>query len=157
MRIGQGYDVHPFADGRPLVLGGVIFEGETGLAGHSDGDALTHAVIDALLGAAALGDIGMHFPSTDERLRGSDSIDLLRQVTKLIAAAGYEIINVDATVVAEKPRIAPHVGEMRKRLSLALNIAVDCVSVKATTTDRLGAIGRGEGIGVEAVALIDSA
>jgi 2-C-methyl-D-erythritol 2,4-cyclodiphosphate synthase len=157
MRIGQGYDVHPFAEGRRLILGGVVFEGETGLAGHSDGDALTHAVIDALLGAAALGDIGMHFPSTDARLRGSDSIDLLRQVTKLIAAAGYEIVNVDATVVAEKPRIAPHVAEMRKRLSLAIGIAVDCVSVKATTTDRLGAIGRGEGIGVEAVALIDSA
>ena len=157
MRVGQGYDVHPFADGRQLILGGVLFEGETGLAGHSDGDALTHAVIDALLGAAALGDIGMHFPSTDERLRGSDSIDLLKQVTKLIAAAGYEIINIDATVVAEKPRIAPHVGEMRKRLSLALGVAVDCVSVKATTTDRLGAIGRGEGIGVEAVALIESA
>ena len=157
MRIGQGYDVHPFADGRKLVLGGVLFEGETGLAGHSDGDALTHAVIDALLGAAALGDIGMHFPSSEERLRGSDSIELLKQVTKLVAAAGYEIVNIDATVVAEKPRIAPRVAEMRKRLSLAIGIAVDCVSVKATTTDKLGAIGRGEGIGVEAVALIESA
>ena len=154
MRVGQGYDVHPFAEGRKLVLGGVAFEGETGLAGHSDGDALTHSVIDALLGAAALGDIGMHFPS-DERMRGVDSIELLRQVTKLIAAAGYEIINIDATVVAEQPRIAPHAGEMRKRLSLALGISVDCVSVKATTKDRLGAIGRAEGIAVHSVALIE--
>jgi 2-C-methyl-D-erythritol 2,4-cyclodiphosphate synthase len=155
MRVGQGYDVHPFAEGRPLILGGVVFAGETGLAGHSDGDALTHAVIDALLGAAALGDIGMHFPSSDERLRGVDSMELLKQVTKLIAAAGHIIINVDATVVAEKPRIAPHVAEMRKRLANGLGIAVDCVSVKATTTDRLGAIGRGEGIAVTAIALVE--
>jgi len=157
MRVGQGYDVHPFAEGRRLVLGGVVFEGETGLAGHSDGDALTHAVIDAVLGAASLGDIGMHFPSSDERLRGADSFELLKQVTKLIAAAGYAIVNVDATVVAERPRIAPHVPEMRKRLATGLGIAVDSVSVKATTTDRLGAIGRGEGIAVTAIALIEEA
>jgi 2-C-methyl-D-erythritol 2,4-cyclodiphosphate synthase len=157
MRVGQGYDVHPFAEGRALVLAGVAFEGETGLAGHSDGDALTHAVIDALLGAAALGDIGMHFPSSNPGLRGADSLELLKQVTKLVAAAGYTIVNVDATVVAEKPRIAPHVSEMRKRLSVALGIAVDCVSVKATTTDRLGAIGRAEGIAVHAIALIQDA
>ncbi|MPZ48243.1 MAG: 2-C-methyl-D-erythritol 2,4-cyclodiphosphate synthase [Dehalococcoidia bacterium] len=157
MRVGSGYDVHPFAEGRELVLGGVAFEGETGLAGHSDGDVLTHAVIDAVLGAAALGDIGSHFPSSDERLLGADSIDLLKQVTKLIAAAGYAIVNVDATVIAEAPKIAPHVAEMRKRLSLALGLAVDCVSVKATTTDRLGAIGRGEGIAVQAIALVREA
>src|SRR3990172_9357613 len=111
MRVGSGYDVHSFAEGRKLVLGGVLFEGETGLAGHSDGDALSHAIIDALLGAAALGDIGMHFPSSDPRLRDADSIDLLKQVTKLVAAAGYAIANVDATVIAERPRIAPRVGE----------------------------------------------
>ena len=157
MRIGQGYDVHPFEEGRRLILGGVRFEGETGLAGHSDGDVLTHAVIDALLGAAALGDIGSHFSSEDERSRGVDSIDLLKQVTKLIAAAGYEIVNVDATVVAERPRIAPHVAEMRQRLALALAIEVSHVSVKATTTDRLGAIGRAEGIAAQAVALVDEA
>jgi len=157
MRIGQGYDVHPFADGRKLILGGVLFTGETGLAGHSDGDALTHAVIDALLGAAALGDIGMHFPSSNERLQGADSIELLRQVTKLIAAAGCRVVNVDATVIAEKPRIAPRVQEMRQRLALAVGVDVGAVSVKATTTDGLGAIGRTEGIAVQAIALIDEA
>jgi 2-C-methyl-D-erythritol 2,4-cyclodiphosphate synthase len=156
MRIGNGYDVHPFSDGRALILGGVLFEGETGLAGHSDGDVLTHAVIDAILGAAALGDIGMHFPST-VRNKDADSIDLLKQVTKLIAAAGCRIVNVDATVLAERPRIAPRVPEMRQRLALALGVDLGAVSVKATTTDGLGAIGRAEGIAVQAIALIDDA
>lgn len=155
MRVGQGYDVHPFEAGRKLVLGGVTFEGEEGLAGHSDGDALTHAVIDSLLGAAALGDVGMHFPSSDPRLRGVDSIELLKQVVKLVNAAGYAIVNVDATVVAERPRIAPHVAEMRQRLALALGVKPSQVSVKATTSDGLGAIGRGEGIAVQAVALLE--
>src|SRR5438270_164127 len=122
MRIGQGYDVHPFEAGRRLVLGGVWFEGETGLAGHSDGDALTHAVIDALLGAAALGDIGTHFPSSDASLRGADSIELLRRVAHLIAGAGYKVSNVDATVVAQRPRMAPHVQKMRSRLAEALGV-----------------------------------
>jgi 2-C-methyl-D-erythritol 2,4-cyclodiphosphate synthase len=157
MRIGQGYDVHPFAEGRKLVLGGVPFEGEMGLAGHSDGDALTHAVIDAILGAAALGDIGMHFPSSSERLRGVESLDLLKQVTKLVAAAGCRVLNIDATVIAERPRIAPRVQEMRQRLALALGIDLGAVSVKATTTDGLGAIGRAEGIAVQAIALLDDA
>ena len=157
MRIGQGYDVHPFEDGRRLVLGGVTFEGETGLAGHSDGDVLTHAVIDALLGAAALGDIGGHFPSTDARLRDADSIDLLRQVAKLVAAAGFRMGNVDLTVVAERPRIAPRVTEMRQRLAAALGVDTARVSVKATTTDGLGFTGRGEGIAALAVALLDEA
>lgn len=156
MRIGQGYDVHPFAEGRRLVLGGVHFEGETGLAGHSDGDALTHAVIDAILGAAAMGDIGMHFPSTDPKLRGADSMELLKQVARLIAAAGCRVVNVDATLIAQKPRMAPRVAEMRQRLALALGLEVACVSVKATTTDGLGAMGRGEGIAVQAIALIDN-
>src|SRR5262245_36842744 len=120
MRAGIGYDVHPFQSGRPLVLGGVLFAGDDGLAGHSDGDALTHAIIDALLGAAGLGDIGTHFPSSDQRLRGADSIELLRQVAKLIAANGYEIVNIDTTVVAERPRMAGHVPEMRRRLASAL-------------------------------------
>jgi 2-C-methyl-D-erythritol 2,4-cyclodiphosphate synthase len=157
MRIGTGYDVHPFEDGRPLILGGALFEGEAGLAGHSDGDALTHAVIDALLGAAALGDIGNHFPSNDERLRGADSIDLLKQVVKLVAAAGCRIVNVDTTVIAQRPRITPHVSEMRRRLALALGIDAGAVSVKATTTDGLGFIGQGEGIAAQAVALLDDA
>lgn len=156
MRIGQGYDVHPFEDGRRLILGGVHFEGEVGLAGHSDGDALTHAVIDAILGAAALGDIGTHFPGTDQ-FRDADSIDLLRQVTKLIAAAGCRIVNIDTTVMAQQPRMTPRVPEMRKRLAQALGVPVGAVSVKATTTDGLGAIGRAEGIAVQAIALLDDA
>ena len=157
MRIGQGFDVHPFAAGRPLVLGGVRFEGETGLAGHSDGDALTHAVIDALLGAAALGDIGGHFPSSDAGLRGANSIDLLRQVRERVATAGYRIVNIDATVVGERPRVAPRAAEMRRLLAAALSLDPGSVSVKATTTDRLGAIGRGEGIAALAVALLEEA
>ena len=157
MRVGTGYDVHPFAEGRKLVLGGVLFDGETGLAGHSDGDALSHAIVDALLGAAALGDIGMHFSSGDPRLQGADSIDLLKQVVKLVAAAGLVIVNVDATVIAERPRVAPHVAEMRRRLAGALGVQTSQVSVKATTTDGLGAIGRGEGIAVQAIALLEEA
>jgi 2-C-methyl-D-erythritol 2,4-cyclodiphosphate synthase len=157
MRVGIGYDVHPFDAGRKLILGGVAFEGETGLAGHSDGDALTHAIIDALLGAASLGDIGMHFPSSDERLRGADSLDLLRQVVKLVAAAGYRVVNVDATIIAERPRMAPHVTEMRQRLAHALGIDPRCLSIKATTADGLGALGRAEGIAAQAVTLIEDA
>jgi 2-C-methyl-D-erythritol 2,4-cyclodiphosphate synthase len=157
MRVGLGYDVHPFEDGKPLVLGGIVFEGESGLAGHSDGDALTHAIIDALLGAAALGDIGSHFPSTDEKLKGADSIELLKRVCRLLAAKGCHIANVDTIVVAEKPRMAPRVGEMQARLAFAMGLDLTQVSVKATTTDGLGAIGRGEGIGAQAVALIEEA
>ncbi len=157
MRIGQGYDAHPFEDGRRLVLGGVTFEGETGLAGHSDGDVATPAVIDALLGAAALGDIGAHFPSTDERWRGADSIDLLCQVAKLVVVAGFRVGNVDLTVVAERPRIGPRAKEMRERLASALGVDTARVSVKATTTDGLGFTGRGEGIAAHAVALLDEA
>jgi 2-C-methyl-D-erythritol 2,4-cyclodiphosphate synthase len=155
MRIGHGYDVHPFADGRGLVLGGIAFDGERGLAGHSDGDALTHAVIDALLGAAAIGDIGMHFPSSDESLRGADSISLLKRVGRLIAGAGCRIGNIDATVIAEWPRIAPRVPEMRVRIANALGVDQSSVSIKATTTDGLGSIGRGEGIAATAVALLE--
>jgi 2-C-methyl-D-erythritol 2,4-cyclodiphosphate synthase len=155
MRIGQGYDTHPFQDGRLLVLGGVSFEAETGLAGHSDGDTVSHAVIDAILGAAALGDIGSHFPSTEKRWRGADSIELLKQVTKIVSAAGWRINNVDVTVLAERPRIAPRVQDMRARLAGALGIDLGQISVKATTTDGLGAIGRGEGIAAQAVALLE--
>ena len=155
MRIGQGYDVHPFRQGRQLVLGGVTFEGETGLAGHSDGDVLTHAVIDALLGAAALGDIGGHFPSSDERWRDADSIEMLKQIVKLIAQAGFRAVNVDVTVIAERPRIAPHVVALRQNLAMALGVESARVSVKATTTDGLGALGRGEGIAAMAVVLLE--
>jgi 2-C-methyl-D-erythritol 2,4-cyclodiphosphate synthase len=155
IRIGQGYDVHPFEDGRRLVIGGVHIAGATGLAGHSDGDALTHAIIDALLGAAALGDIGTHFPSSREDLKDADSIDLLKGVARLLAGAGYSVVNVDSTIVAQKPRMAPHVTEMRRKIALALAIDVGRISVKATTTDGLGAMGRAEGIAAQAVALIE--
>lgn len=155
MRVGLGYDVHPFEDGKPLVLGGIVFEGVSGLAGHSDGDALTHAIIDALLGAAALGDIGTHFPSDDARFKGGDSIELLKRVCRLVAAKGCRIANVDTIVIAEKPRMAPRVAEMQSRLAFAMGLDLTQVSVKATTTDGLGAIGRGEGIGAQAVALIE--
>jgi len=155
MRVGLGYDVHPFEEGKPLVLGGVQFDGENGLAGHSDGDALTHAVIDALLGAAALGDIGSHFPSSDGSLKGADSIELLKRVCRLLAAKGCRIANVDTIVIAEQPRMAPRVPEMQSRLAFAMGLELTQVSVKATTTDGLGALGRGEGIGAQAVALVE--
>jgi 2-C-methyl-D-erythritol 2,4-cyclodiphosphate synthase len=155
MRIGQGYDVHPFEQGRRLVLGGVAFERETGLAGHSDADVLTHAIIDALLGAAALGDIGTHFPGSDERWRDADSIEILAAVGRLVADAGYSVVNVDATVVCQRPRVASYVAAMRARLAAGLGVDVARVSVKATTTDGLGALGRAEGIAATAVALID--
>ncbi len=156
MRIGIGYDVHPFEAGRPLVLGGVRIEHEAGLAGHSDGDVVAHAVIDALLGAAALGDIGQHFPPGDARYRDANSLDLLRQAVTLVSGKGYRVVNVDATVVAEAPKLAPHIEAMRATLAEALGVETDAVSVKATTTDRLGAIGRGEGIAALAVTLLDS-
>jgi 2-C-methyl-D-erythritol 2,4-cyclodiphosphate synthase len=153
-RIGIGYDMHPFEDGRRLVLGGVVFEGERGLCGHSDGDALVHAIIDAILGAAGLGDIGQHFPSGDERWRGADSIEMLREVAALAAKAGFSVGNLDATVIAERPRIAPRAAEMRDRVARAVGCDGSRVSIKATTTDGLGAIGRGDGLAAMAVALL---
>jgi 2-C-methyl-D-erythritol 2,4-cyclodiphosphate synthase len=154
VRVGLGYDVHRLVEGRPLVLGGVRIDHALGLAGHSDADALTHAVIDALLGAAALGDIGEHFPDTDERWRGADSIDLLEHAVGLLAERGYSVGNVDAVIVAEAPRMKPHVAAMRERLARALRIEVDRVSVKATTEEGLGPVGRREGIAARAVALV---
>ena len=154
VRVGLGYDVHRLVEGRPLVLGGVRIDHATGLAGHSDADALTHAVIDALLGAVALGDIGEHFPDTDERWRGADSIDLLEHVVGLLAERGYAVGNVDAVIVAEAPRMKPHVAAMRERLARALRVEVDRVSVKATTEEGLGPVGRREGIAARAVALV---
>lgn len=155
IRIGQGYDVHPFETGRRLVLGGVEIKDNEGLAGHSDGDALTHAIIDALLGAAALGDIGSHFPSSREDLKDADSIELLRQVARILAGAGYTVVNLDSTIIAQRPRMAPHVQEMRRKIALALAIDIGRISVKATTTDGLGSMGRSEGIAAQAVALIE--
>ncbi|MGB6895264.1 MAG: 2-C-methyl-D-erythritol 2,4-cyclodiphosphate synthase [Dehalococcoidia bacterium] len=155
MRIGIGFDVQPFAPGRRLMLGGVEVPHEAGLAGHSDADVLLHAIMDALLGAAALGDIGQHFPSDDPRYEGADSRDLLRRVAAMVREAGHAVANIDATVIAERPRIAPHVEAMRRAVAGAASVDVERVSVKATTTDHLGAIGRGEGIAALAVALLE--
>lgn len=157
MRTGIGYDLHPHEPGRPLVLGGVRVPHEAGLAGHSDGDALAHAIIDALLGAVALGDIGTHFPSEDKRYRDASSIELLRRTVALVGGAGYRVVNVDSTVIAEAPKLAPFVDDMREALAGALGVELAAVSVKATTSDGLGAIGRGEGIAALATVLLDSA
>lgn len=154
IRVGLGYDVHRLVEGRPLILGGVHIDYERGLMGHSDADALCHAVIDALLGAAALGDIGRHFPDTDERWRGADSIHLLRQTVAMLANQGYLIGNIDAVISAERPKMKPYVESMRERLAGALGIDVGAVGIKAKTEEGLGPIGRGEGIAVRAVALI---
>jgi len=152
---GIGYDCHPFAEGRRLVLGGVEIPHDRGLTGHSDADVLTHAVIDALLGAAALGDIGEHFPDTDERYRGASSIELLRHAVGAIGDAGFEIRNVDATVVIERPQLAPFREQMRMNLAAALGLALERVSVKATRGEGMGFIGRGEGAAALAVATVE--
>ncbi len=154
MRIGQGYDVHAFADGRPLILGGVRIPHERGLAGHSDADVLLHAICDALLGAAALGDIGRHFPDTDPRYAGIDSRLLLREVTALVARHGYQVVNLDATVIAQRPRLAPFIETMRDNIASDLGMTPGYVNIKATTTERLGFCGREEGIASQAVVLI---
>jgi 2-C-methyl-D-erythritol 2,4-cyclodiphosphate synthase len=154
-RVGVGYDVHRLADGRRLVLGGVEIDHERGLEGHSDADVLAHAVLDALLGAAALEDIGAHFPDTDERWRDADSLALLREATALLAARGLRPGNVDATVVIERPRLAPHRELMRERLAAALGLPAERVSVKATRGEGMGFVGREEGVAVMAVALVE--
>jgi 2-C-methyl-D-erythritol 2,4-cyclodiphosphate synthase len=154
LRIGIGVDAHAFAAGIPLVLGGVRIEHDRGLAGHSDGDVVAHALTDALLGAAGLGDIGSLFPSDDERYRGADSLGLLAEACQQVREAGFELVNADCVVVGESPRIAPHREEMRVRLGAALGVAPDAVNVRATTTDRLGFTGRGEGLAAQAAALL---
>jgi 2-C-methyl-D-erythritol 2,4-cyclodiphosphate synthase len=153
MRIGQGFDVHAFAPGRRLVIGGVAIPNDRGLEGHSDADVLLHAICDALLGAAALGDIGKHFPDSDPAYAGADSRKLLREVKKRLGA--YRIVNVDATILAQAPRIAPHVPQMIANIASDLGIAPGAVSIKATTTEHLGFIGRAEGIAAQAIALIE--
>jgi 2-C-methyl-D-erythritol 2,4-cyclodiphosphate synthase len=155
MRVGIGYDVHPLAAGRKLILGGLDIPFSRGLAGHSDADVLTHAVMDALLGACALGDIGTHFPSSNPQYKGISSLLLLEKVRTLLRQKGWKVCNVDATVVAEKPRLAPFVDEMRRRLARALQVETDQVSVKATTSEKLGFAGRGEGISALAVAAVE--
>jgi 2-C-methyl-D-erythritol 2,4-cyclodiphosphate synthase len=154
LRVGIGVDAHAFADGLPLVLGGVLIEHPRGLAGHSDGDVIAHALTDALLGAAGLADIGALFPSDDERWRGADSIDLLARAYADVRAAGFELVNADCVLVGQEPRIAPYREEMRGRLAGALGADPGCMNVRATTTDRLGFTGRGEGLAAEAVALL---
>ena len=155
LRVGHGYDVHRLVEGRALILGGVTVPFDRGLLGHSDADVLTHAVMDALLGAAALGDIGKLFPDSDAAYAGADSIALLERVTALLREHGWQVGNVDATVVAQAPKLAPYIPEMWRRLAEAMGLDVDCVSVKATTEERLGFTGSGEGMAAHAVALIE--
>ncbi len=157
MRIGIGYDIHRFGPGRSLVLGGVALPGEKGLAGHSDADVVLHAVIDALLGASALGDIGTHFPADDPEWKDADSADLLAKTLALLRDAGYAVENVDVTIIAERPRLAPHISAMRKRMAELAGVSETAVSVKAKTNDGVGDIGRGEAIAAVAVALLREA
>jgi 2-C-methyl-D-erythritol 2,4-cyclodiphosphate synthase len=154
IRIGHGFDVHPLVAGRKCIIGGVDIPHDKGLEGHSDADVLLHAICDALLGAAALGDIGKHFPNTDPRFKGIDSRELLRHVAALLQQKGYGVVNVDATVIAEAPKLAPHIMSMCANIATDIGLATDCVNVKATTSERLGFTGRGEGIAAEAVCLI---
>ena len=154
LRIGIGVDAHAFEDGVPLVLGGLTFDHGRGLAGHSDGDVVTHAIIDAVLGAADLGDIGSFFPSDDEAYRGASSLDLLWKAYREVREAGWRLVNADCVVIGQEPRIAPHRGAMRERLAAALGVDPAAVNVRATTTDGLGFAGRGEGLAAQAVALL---
>lgn len=155
MRIGFGYDVHPFVENRKLILGGVDIPFGKGLLGHSDADALCHAIGDALLGAAALGDIGKHFPDNDPQYKGISSLNLLEKIHTLLETKGYEIINIDSTIALEAPKVAPHIEQMCENLASTLNLSSSDISVKATTTEKLGFVGKGEGIAVYAVALIE--
>jgi 2-C-methyl-D-erythritol 2,4-cyclodiphosphate synthase len=154
LRVGTGFDIHPFAAGRELVIGGVKIPHGRGLAGHSDADVLSHAICDALLGAAALGDIGRHFPDSDPRFRGISSLELLRRTVAILAAAGWRPLQVDSCLLAEAPRIAPHEPAMRAAIAAALGVPVGDVGIKATTAEGLGFVGRGEGIAANAVCLI---
>ena len=155
MRVGNGYDIHPLRPGRDLVIGGVHIAHPSGLDGHSDADVLTHAVIDALLGAAGLGDIGAHFPPDDARYKGASSLDLLGEAARVVGNAGYHVVNVDSTVVAQAPRLQPHLAQMARNLAHRLGLEQDAVSVKATSPEGIGALGAGEGIAAYAVALVD--
>ncbi len=153
-RIGHGYDVHRLVEGRALILGGVTIPWEKGLLGHSDADVLAHAIADALLGAAALGDIGKHFPDTDPKYKGADSLQLLNEVVRLLDEVGYTVGNIDATVLAQAPKLKPHIDGMRRNLAAACGVETDAVSVKATTEEKLGFTGSGEGMAAHAVCLI---
>ena len=153
-RVGQGYDVHQLVEGRPLILGGVTIPHTHGLLGHSDADALLHAITDALLGAAALGDIGRHFPDTDERFKGADSRVLLREAVARVRAAGWQVVNVDATLIAQRPKLASHIDAMCATIAADLGIAVNAVNVKGKTNEKLGYLGRAEAIEAQAICLL---
>ncbi|MDP3483767.1 MAG: 2-C-methyl-D-erythritol 2,4-cyclodiphosphate synthase [Sulfuricella sp.] len=155
MRVGQGFDVHQLVEGRKLIVGGVDIPYERGLFGHSDADVLLHAICDALLGAAGLGDIGRHFPDSDPRYKGIDSRRLLREVVHLLREKGWSVANLDATIIAQAPKMAPHIAQMVANIAADLDVAADCINVKATTTEKLGFTGRGEGIAAQAVCLIE--
>ncbi len=155
MRVGHGYDVHRLVEGRKLILGGVEIPWEKGLLGHSDADVLLHALMDAMLGAAALGDIGRHFPDSDERYAGADSLQLLKEVSRLLSDAGYRLVNADCTILAQRPKLMPHIPGMRANIARALGTDVDAISVKATTEEGLGFTGDGSGIAAHAVVLIE--
>lgn len=154
-RIGHGYDVHAFADNRKCIIGGVDIPCEKGLLGHSDADVLLHAISDSLLGAAALGDIGRHFPDTDSAYKGADSLVILGRVVSLIGEKGYKVNNIDATIIAQTPKMAPHIEKMRENVAGVLGVSVDCVNIKATTEEKLGFTGRKEGISAHCVCLIE--
>jgi 2-C-methyl-D-erythritol 2,4-cyclodiphosphate synthase len=156
VRVGTGYDSHRLRPGRDLIIGGVRIDHPSGLDGHSDADVLTHAIIDALLGAAGLGDIGQHFPASEPRYKGASSQDMLAAAVRVVAEAGYRIVNVDSTVIAEEPRLQPHLGAMREQLAKSLRVDPKLVSVKATSPEGLGALGRKAGIAAQAVALIEA-
>ena len=155
IRVGQGYDVHRFNEGDHIILGGVKIAYEQGLEAHSDGDVVLHALCDALLGAAALGDIGKHFPDTDPEFKGADSRVLLRHVYRIVQDLGYRLVNADMTIIAQAPKMAPHIAAMCRHIADDLNVDVDCINVKATTTEKLGFEGRKEGIAVQAIVLIE--
>ena len=155
IRVGQGYDVHRFNEGDHIILGGVKIDYEQGLEAHSDGDVVLHALCDALLGAAALGDIGKHFPDTDPEFKGADSRVLLRHVYRIVQDKGYQLVNADMTIIAQAPKMAPHIAVMCRNIAGDLNVDVDCINVKATTTEKLGFEGRKEGIAVQAIVLIE--
>lgn len=154
LRIGNGYDIHQLVSERPLILGGVTIPHHLGLLGHSDADVLTHAIMDAMLGALSLGDIGHYFPPTDPQWKGADSLKLLAQVNQLISSKGWQICNIDSVIVAERPKIKPHIQAMRDRLAATLNLAPELIGIKATTNEKLDAVGREEGIAAYAVTLL---
>lgn len=155
MRVGMGYDVHKLVEGRPLIIGGVEIPYESGLLGHSDADVLLHAVTDSILGAAALGDIGKHFPDTDPAYKGADSLVLLKEAVRIVSEAGFRIVNIDATIIAQRPKMRPYIDDMRANIARVAGIDISCINVKATTEEGLGFTGKGEGISSQSICMID--